>query len=197
MIGSFPRFVDIGMSLLKREGRAAVLQCEAASLGDYPAAETTEVAVDKGACVTVCVGDGEVDGVAVIVCWAAVVEDRGCFVRVEEFCAGGEVGFGKEFLHGDFYNVGICDEITTVGEGDAERFDDGVEICGIVVVVGGEGGDLVGGFELLENPKGEQGDKALAVWRVLPDFKAGRGVGGFLTIEAEGLNRGDSLAVED
>lgn len=47
MIGSFPRFVDIGMSLLKREGRAAVLQCEAASLGDYPAAETTEVAVDK------------------------------------------------------------------------------------------------------------------------------------------------------
>ena len=73
VVGSLPRREDVGVVFLEGEIRAAVLEGEAATFGDDAGAETAVVAVDEGAAVSVLVGGGEVDGVAVIVGWRAVV----------------------------------------------------------------------------------------------------------------------------
>lgn len=95
VIWAFPGGDGVWMAGDELEVAAAVLQDEAAAFGDDAGAETVEVGVYEGDCVAVFVGDGEVDGVAVVVGGGAMVVDLGGgFEGVEEFGARGEVGFG-------------------------------------------------------------------------------------------------------
>jgi hypothetical protein len=117
------------MSRAEREVRAAVLQREAAALGDDGGPIPAVVAVDEGDGIAVGVGDAEVDGVAVGVGGGAVGGDWGGLGGIEEFSAFGEVGGGDEFGGGDFGNIGVGDPPVGVGEGDAEGFYEGVEVA--------------------------------------------------------------------
>lgn len=65
----------VGVALAQREVGAAVLQREAAPLGDDAGAEAAVVAVDEGYAVALLVRHGEVDRIAVVVGGAAVVQD--------------------------------------------------------------------------------------------------------------------------
>lgn len=93
VVGSLSGSQDVRVAGLEVEVRAAVLEREAAALGDDAGAEAGVVAVDEGDAIAVCVGYGEVDGVGVVVGWAAVVEWGEGFVGVEELGSFGEVGF--------------------------------------------------------------------------------------------------------
>lgn len=170
VIGSLARGIDVGVALSELEARTAVLQREAAAGGDDGGAEAGEVAVDEGDAVAEAVGHGEVDRVAVVVRWGAVGEDRGGFVRGEEFCALGEVAPRDQLGGGNFFDGGVRDPPVCVCEGDAEGFDHGVEMLGTVVVGFGPDGDFARSFEFFENAEGHEGDDALAVGRMFPDF---------------------------
>ena len=119
VIGSLAWRIDVRVALGELEAGAAVLQREAATGGDDGGAEAGEVAVDEGDAVAKAVGHGEVDGVAVVVRWGAVREDRGCFVRGEEFRALGEVGPRDELCGGNSFDDGVGDPPVCVCEGDA------------------------------------------------------------------------------
>ena len=64
VVRALPRRKFVGVALGKIEVGTAVLQGEAAPLGDDGCAETTVVAVDKGDTVAVLVGTAEVDCIA-------------------------------------------------------------------------------------------------------------------------------------
>lgn len=168
VVGPFARGDDVRVVRVEGEAGAAVLEGEARVCGDDAGAEAGEVAVDEGAGVAVAVGDGEVDGVAVAVGGGTVVEGFRGFVGVEEFGAFGEVGWGEHFVGGDFGDGRVGDEPVCVGEGDAETFDYGVEVGSGVVVALGEGRYFAGAFQFFENPKGHEGNDALAVRRMFP-----------------------------
>lgn len=69
MIRPLPAFKAVGMLWIEDEICAAVLESEAAVFWDDGGAEAAEVAVYKGGAVSVGVGYGEVDCVAVVVGW--------------------------------------------------------------------------------------------------------------------------------
>ena len=75
MIRSLPRCNNIRMSLREMEIRTPILQHESGAFGHDRGAETLEDGVDEGDAVSVFVGDCEVDGVTVSMCWAASVVD--------------------------------------------------------------------------------------------------------------------------
>lgn len=80
VVGAFARGEHVGVVGAEVEVCAAVLESEAATCGDDARAEAGVVAVDERDAIAVFVGYGEVDGVAVVVSWAAVVVDVGCFI---------------------------------------------------------------------------------------------------------------------
>ena len=71
---------------------------------------------------------------------------RGGFPRVEDFRPFGKVGAGYHFCGGHFNDGGISDEPGGIGKGNAEGFDNGVQVFGAVVVFFGEGADAIGVF---------------------------------------------------
>ena len=77
--------------------RSTVLGGKAAAFGDSSGTETGVVTIDEGCGVAVFVCDGEVDRIAAIVGWRAVIDDIAPLVRIEE-----RVGPGKHFLSGNF-----------------------------------------------------------------------------------------------
>lgn len=83
MVGALARSKDVRMARREVEIGASVLNGESATLGDYSRAEAGVVAVYERDAVSFFVCYGEVYGVAVVVGWAAVVEELGCFVGVE------------------------------------------------------------------------------------------------------------------
>lgn len=95
MVRAFAGSKDVGVAGCKREVCAAVLQGEAAAFRDDTGAEAAVVAIDKGHAVALLVCHGEVNGVAVVVCRAAVIEDVAGPVWVEELRAFGEVRAGN------------------------------------------------------------------------------------------------------
>lgn len=103
----------------------------------------------------------------------AVVVDGGvCTGGIEERGAGCEVFLRKQLRDGDLGDAGVRDVPRGVGEGDAEGFDQSVEVGRGVVVFLFEDRDLAGFLELLEDPEGHEGYDSLTVRRVLPDFYA-------------------------
>lgn len=111
---------------------------------------------------------------------------------VEEGGAGEEVFAGDELLGGHRGDVWVCYPPVCVGKGDAEGFDDGVDVRGRVVVVLGESGDLTLLFEDLEHAQGHEGDDALAVGRVFPYVHAFRR----LVVHGVAVGLGDALGLE-
>lgn len=189
VVGTLPGLQFVGVVRVEAEVGAAVLQREAAALGDDAGAKTAIVAVDEGRGVAVLVRDGEVDGVAAlegrgdVLGGFANVELLHGLCRIEELCAGGRVLARDEAGRGHGDDVGVGDVPARVGEAEAEGLDDGVEVGRRVVVLCGPGGDDARVLELLDYAEGHEGDDALAVGRVLPDFDgavaaAGGGGGG-------------------
>lgn len=175
---------------VEREVCAAVLEGEAAALGDDARAEAAVVGVDEGGGVAVRVGHGEVDGVAALEgrrgeVWLAVLDEIEGALGVEERSALEEILLREEALDGHGRDVGVGNVPAAVGKGQAESFDDGVEIGRGVEVLGLERGDLALLLELLDDAEGHEGDDALAVGRVFPELDAF--VGSFL---------GEALAAE-
>lgn len=78
MIRSLSALEAVWMFRIENEICAAVLEGEAAVFRDDGGAETAEVAVYEGGAVAVGVGYGEVDCVAVVVGWRAVIDYFGC-----------------------------------------------------------------------------------------------------------------------
>ena len=72
----------------------------------------------------------------------------------EEFRSLGEVGGLEKGLGGDGGDVRVGDEPVAVCEGDAEGFDDCVEVLWGVVLGRGEGWDLLCGLEFFEDAEG-------------------------------------------
>lgn len=77
----------MGRGLEKRTASSAVLEHEAGGFGDDAGSETVEYGVDERDAVAVLVGAGEVDGVALVVGWAAVVVDFICGMLVVVYFA--------------------------------------------------------------------------------------------------------------
>lgn len=155
VIRALPGCEDVGMPGVEGEVGAAVLQRESAAGGDDAGAETAVVGVDETDGVALRVGDGEVDGVGGREGrggeGVAVFDDGRRLGRVEELRPLFEIRCGDEFVGGDFDLVGVRDEPGGVGEGDAEGFEDGVEVWRGVVVFWFEGGDHTLGFQLLDD----------------------------------------------
>ena len=106
----------------------------------------------------------------------------------EELGSLGEVRVQEKVFGGDFRDVGVSNPPVSVSEGDAEGFDDGVEVFGGIVLVVFEGWDLLCTLELLKDAEGYQGYKALSVWRMFPDLDTLRvaEAGSVLALEVEG-----------
>ena len=173
------------------------MQCEAAARGDDAGAETAVIAVDEGAAVAVFVGDGEVDGVTVVVCGRAVGYFVGGLLRVEEFGAFGEVGSRDHFFRGDFDDVGVCYEPGCVCEADAQSLDYSVEVVGTVVVFFGKCANLAFFFQFLEYSQSHESDDSLSVGWVLPYLDAvGSGCLAGLAIGVFTFGRANVLAIE-
>ena len=192
VVGPLAGGVDVGVvGRVEDEVGAAVLQREAAALGDDAGAEAGVVAVDEGAAVALAVRDGEVDGVA------PGVGGRGRRRTVaevlvgggggEEFGSLGEVGRRDEVLGGHARDVRVGDPPVPVREGDAQGLDEGVQVRSRVVLVGLEGRDRARFFQLLQDPQRHQRHQPLPVRRVLPDVDALRVAvaGRVLALEAE------------
>ncbi|KUI62914.1 hypothetical protein VP1G_11459 [Cytospora mali] len=154
MVGPLAGRVDVRVVLrVEREVGPAVLQREAAPLGDDTRAEAAVVGVDEGDGVALGVRHGEVDRVAALQRRAAVphVPGRGPR-RVEELGPLGEVRRGDELRGGHLHGVGVRDEPAGVGEGEPQGLDDGVQ--------------------LLDDAQRHQRHDALPVGRVLPQLDA-------------------------
>jgi hypothetical protein len=118
------------MSSCKREIAATVLQGKSTALGDDSGSETGIVAVDEGNTVAILVGYGEIHCVAMVMRWAAVVEDIGCFVWVEEFGSFSQIGLRDEFVCWDLFDVRVCNPPGCVCKGDTETFNHSMQVSG-------------------------------------------------------------------
>lgn len=113
---------------LEGEVGAAVLQREAAALGDDGGAEAGVVGDDEAAGVAFGVGDAEVDGVGGEGHGRAVMNGVDGFVLGEGRAAVGEVSGGKKLLDWNRDDIRVGDEVGGIGETEAEGFDDGVGV---------------------------------------------------------------------
>lgn len=202
MVGPLARLQPVGVAGIEREVCASVLEREAAALGDDARAEAAVVGVDEGGRVAVRVGDGKVHGVAALesgrrVVWLAVLDEIQGTRWVKEGSPLEEIFLGEEALDGHRRDVGVGNVPLSVGKGQAEGLDDGVEIWRGVEVLGLERGNLALLLELLDDAQGHQGDDPLAVGRVLPELDAlvGSVLGETLAAELEG-NGIDGLAAQ-
>ena len=94
-----------------------------------------EVGVDEGDSVAFLICYSKVDGIAVVMRWAAMVVDLGIgFLGVEELRSFGEILLGDHFGCRDFDGVRVGDIPACICEGNTEGFDQRVEILYGVVV---------------------------------------------------------------
>jgi hypothetical protein len=121
--------VDVGVSILKGEELAAILEHEAEAVGDQARAHAAEVRLNHRDHHAVFVGGGEVGGVAVAGSLAGIdgVEDA---VEADEFGAFLCVVLRVEPVDGDFCEVGIGVVAGAVFIGEALGFDLTWSDCG-------------------------------------------------------------------
>lgn len=121
MVWSFVGREDIGMTFFQYEICTAILECETTVFRYNCCAETTVDTVDEGTAVSGSVCYGEVDRVAVIVGWRAVVHEIASFLWVEDFGTFRKIGGRDEFLCRYFADVWISHPPVCVAKGYAEN----------------------------------------------------------------------------
>ena len=141
MVRSLPRCVDVRMIIRSQlEARASVLQCKAASFGNDAAAEGRVDAVDETDTIAFFICDGEIYGVTGVLCraWIAVRWRVLALGRGEELCPFDQVllrnEVGGSLKVGRVVGMRIGNPPICVGESDAERFDNRMQIFRRVVI---------------------------------------------------------------
>lgn len=171
MVGSLARRQHVRVGGVEREVRGPVLQREAAARRDDARAEAAVVAVDEADGVPLRVRHREVDRVGALQGGRAARGDPRRGGGREEMGALGEVCRREQGGRGHLLDVRVRHVPGRVGEAEAQRLDDRVEVGRRVEVLRSPGRDLPGLLELLDDAQRDQSHDALPVRRVFPELQ--------------------------
>src|SRR5436189_5354190 len=88
----------IGMPFTEGKVGSSILKCEPTVLGNDARAKATIITINEGYTIAFPVCYCEVDSVAMVVCWTAMIKDIRGLIWVEEFRTFSKIGRRKEFF---------------------------------------------------------------------------------------------------